>query len=87
MLWMPITGYIEAIAVGHPPLLFNLIPTPALFPKDMELGAIAKKLHLMGQWLIYSLVVLHLAGIFYHVVIVRDKTLDRMLPEPRRDDA
>lgn len=82
LIWMPATGYVFSTAGGYPPKLFNLIQTPALFGKNPETEALAKWLHLSSQWLIYGLILLHLAGVVYHVVIVRDRTLDRMLPEP-----
>lgn len=82
LIWMPATGYVFSTAGGYPPKLFNLVQTPALFGKSPETEALAKWLHLSSQWLIYGLILLHLAGVVYHVVIVRDRTLDRMLPEP-----
>jgi cytochrome b561 len=82
LIGMPVTGYMLSTAGGYPPTLFNLIPTPAFFGKDPEIEAVAHWLHLTSQWLIYGLILLHLAGVVYHVAIVRDRTLDRMLPQP-----
>lgn len=82
LIGMPVTGYLLSTAGGYPPTLFNLIPTPALFGKDPKIEAVAHWLHLKSQWLIYGLILLHLAGVVYHVAIVRDRTLDRMLPQP-----
>jgi cytochrome b561 len=82
LIWLPVTGYVFSTAAGYPPKLFNLIPTPALFAKNAEIEALAQWLHLSSQWLIYGLILLHLAGVVYHVAIVRDRTLDRMLPPP-----
>ncbi|RZF63647.1 cytochrome b [Sphingomonas populi] len=82
LIWMPATGYVFSTAGGYPPKLFNILQTPALFGKSPKIEALAQWLHLSSQWLIYGLILLHLAGVLYHVVIVRDRTLDRMLPEP-----
>ena len=36
-------------------------------------------LHVIGSWVILGMVVLHVAAAFWHVLVMRDKTLDRML--------
>lgn len=82
LIAMPVTGYMLSTAGGYPPTLFNVIPTPALIGKNTEIEAVAHWLHLTSQWLIYCLILLHLAGVVYHVAIVRDRTLERMLPQP-----
>ena len=84
LIWMPLTGYVYSTAGGHPPILFDLIQTPALVAKDKALSATAKWLHLLTQWPIYGLILLHLGGVFYHVSVRRDGLLDRMLPPQDR---
>lgn len=84
LLAMPISGYLLSAGAGHPPILFNLIATPPIVPKAPAVSALGKTVHLAGQWLIYALILLHLAGIVFHVAIRRDRTLERMLPEPRK---
>jgi cytochrome b561 len=37
----------------------------------------------VGQYLVYLLVALHVAGALYHAVIRRDGVLERMLPRRR----
>lgn len=83
LLIMPVSGYLLSAGAGHPPILFNIIETPAIVQKDLLTFAIGKTVHLAGQWIIYALILLHLAGVVFHVAIRRDRTLERMLPEPR----
>jgi cytochrome b561 len=63
LLWMPITGYMTSLYGGHPPKLFNLIPTSALAPKDKHLADLFGALHGLGQWAVYGLVLLHLSAV------------------------
>ncbi|MDX3911693.1 MAG: cytochrome b [Sphingobium sp.] len=80
LLWFPATGYVYSTAGGHPPILFGMMPTPQLLPIDKEVAAWGKSLHRLSQWPLYALILLHLAGVFYHVSVRRDGMLDRMLP-------
>lgn len=64
--------------------MFNVLKTPQLFDPSVSAKNFFKAAHLAGQWFIYALIMLHLAGVFFHVVVARDRILDRMLPTPRR---
>ncbi len=79
MIFMPVTGYILAIAAARPSPYFWLFywPQPTLSPTVTHA---ALQAHLIGQFLIYAFVGLHLAGVVWHVVVRRDGTLERMLP-------
>jgi cytochrome b561 len=81
MLWMPITGLIDSLYSGHPVKLFNLIPVPALAPKNLEIAELFGSLHAIGQWAVYGLIGLHLCAVVFHLVWGRDRVLGRMLPE------
>jgi cytochrome b561 len=80
LIWMPITGILTSGFGGHAPKLFDLIPTPQLLPKDKGLSDLFSGLHLAGQWMVYALIVLHLAAVTVHVVGRRTGVLGRMLP-------
>jgi cytochrome b561 len=41
---------------------------------------VAEAIHVIGQWFVYALVLLHIAGTAWHLVIRRDGLLERMLP-------
>jgi cytochrome b561 len=80
LLWMPATGFVMSTSAGYPTKLFNLIPTPLLWGKNEKLAALFGQLHAYGQWAVYALIVLHLAGVAFHVIWARDGVLGRMLP-------
>ncbi len=77
---MPITGYANAAAQGHTVSFFGMIAVPPLTPVNERLSQAAIAVHLVGQYLVYLLVALHVAGALYHGVVRRDGVLERMLP-------
>ena len=78
LLTMPVTGYLMA-GNGQPVPFFGLFSLPGL-PKNEPLGVVANTIHVYGQFAVYGLVILHLAGTVWHVAVRRDGLLDRMLP-------
>ena len=59
---------------------FGLVGIPTL-PKSKAWEDVAMFLHVLtGQWLVYALILLHLAATVFHVVAHRDGIVDRMLP-------
>ena len=80
---MPIAGYVNAAAAGHVVSFFGLFSIPPLLPPNERVSQWAIAVHLAGQYLVYLLVALHVAGGLYHGVIRRDDVLDRMLPRRR----
>lgn len=80
LIGMPLTGYLLSSAGGHTVTYFGLFAIPTL-PKDKAWEDIAMFLHVLtGQWLVYLLILLHLAATAFHVVAHRDGIVDRMLP-------
>ncbi len=82
-LGMPLTGYVNAAAVGHSVSLFGIVAIPPLLAESARLSQIAIALHLSGQFLVYLFVALHLAAALVHWLVRRDGVIERMLP-PRR---
>ena len=80
LLVMPISGYLLSATGRFPISYFGLFTVPGI-GNHPALRHAATSVHLIGQWFVYGLVVLHLLGTSYHVVIARDGTLGRMLPE------
>lgn len=80
LIGMPVSGYVLSTSGGHTVPLFYLFNVPAL-PKDPAVEGVAKWVHVVtGQWLVYSLVALHLLATVWHVSMRRDGVLNRMLP-------
>lgn len=82
-LVMPVSGYLLSAFAGRETPYFWLFPIPALAKND-ELHELFEKVHLAGQWAVYALVILHIAGTVWHVAIRRDGVHERMLPPQRR---
>lgn len=76
---MPVSGYLQSSAGGHTTQWFWLFDVPDV-PASPSLARRALQVHLLGQWAVYGLFVLHVAGTAWHVAVRRDGALDRMLP-------
>jgi cytochrome b561 len=80
---MPLAGYLNAAAAGHAVSLFGLVSIPPLLPRNDRFSQMAIAVHLVGQYLIFLFVALHIAGALFHGVVKRDGVLERMLPVRR----
>jgi cytochrome b561 len=80
---MPLAGWVNTAAAGHAISLFGVVSIPAVLPVNGRLAQLAIAVHLVGQYAVYLLVGLHIAGALEHAVIRRDGVLDRMLPRRR----
>ncbi|MEE7447222.1 cytochrome b [Methylobacterium radiotolerans] len=78
-LIMPISGYLLSALSGRDTPYFWLFTIPGL-PKDDATQKVFESIHVFGQWLVYALVLLHIAGTAWHLIIRRDGLLERMLP-------
>ena len=88
LLWMPITGYTAAAAAGYSLKFFNLVTIAPLVPKSDKLNSLMNTLHFVyGQWAVYTLILLHAAGVVFNVVGKRNGVLNRMLPAQVNDAA
>lgn len=79
MLGMPLSGYVDSIAGGHPFRWFGVFPVPVLLERNTSLSDIGEKMHLIGAYAVYALVSLHIAAALWHG-FRRDGILSRMLP-------
>lgn len=80
---MPVSGYVSLAAAGKTVSFFGLVDIPPLLTGGGRLAQATIALHLLGQFLIYGLVALHVAAALLHGFFRRDGILERMLP--RRD--
>jgi cytochrome b561 len=83
LVGMPVSGYLMNATGGYPVGFFWLFDVPSL-PKIQMLSDFAFWVHVaIGQWLVYALVILHLAATAWHVAVRKDGTLERMLPRQK----
>ena len=76
---MPITGFLFTTLSGYPVPLFMVWDLSKLVPINKPLGTWFEAAHLTLQWLLYLVVVLHVAGALQHHLVRRDWVLRRML--------
>jgi cytochrome b561 len=81
MLFMPLTGYVFSAAGGYSLPWFGLFHWPRLLAKNPSLSRAGEMLHDKAAWIIYAIVLLHLAAVAWHQFYRRDHVLRRMLPE------
>ena len=80
---MPLAGYLNAAAAGHPVDFFGVLSIPPLLSENGRLSQVAIAIHLVGQYPLYLFVTLHVAGALFHGAVKRDGVVRRMLPMPR----
>ena len=80
LLVMPISGYIMSSGGSHPISIFGLFDFPKLPGISKQVEKTAAIIHLSAQWAVYALVILHVAGVCWHLFVRRDDLLGRMLP-------
>ncbi len=80
LVGMPVSGYLLSADSSRSFRYFGLFDIPG-FPKNAALAHAAAWVHVAtGQWLVYALVLLHIAATAWHVAVRRDGVLERMLP-------
>lgn len=79
MLGMPLAGWLILSAAGKPIPFFGL-HLPALIGESKEAAKFIKEIHETVAAVGYFLIGLHAAAALYHHYIMRDNTLQRMLP-------
>jgi cytochrome b561 len=80
LIAMPLAGYVNAAAAGHAVSVFGFFSIPPLLPESYRLSQIAIAFHLVGQYLVFLFVALHVAGALLHGLVKRDGVVERMLP-------
>jgi cytochrome b561 len=80
MIALPVTGYVNSVAGGHPAPWFGLFEFPALVGKNEALAHRASFAHYWLAWTIGAVLALHLAAVAWHVWVKRDDVFARMWP-------
>jgi cytochrome b561 len=75
---IPLAGWAGSSALGFPVVWFGVLPLPDWVPENQDLGFALLSIHTAMTWALLALVVLHLAGVAYHVFVKRDGVLARM---------
>ena len=79
VLSMTVLGWASASARGWDVRLFGTIALPALVAKGTRWGFEAGDVHSVLAYALLILIVVHVLGAIYHVVVLRDRSLNGML--------
>ena len=81
MILMPLSGILMSQFGGRPVPWFGLFEIPAFLPENKALAGNIKNMHEHVWWpLLLGLSVAHVAAALWHHIVMKDKTLKRMLP-------
>jgi cytochrome b561 len=83
MFAMPISGYVDQTADGHPISWFGLFTFPMLIPHDPALSKQASEAHYIFAWCIGAMLVAHIGAALWHALVRKDNVLARMWPRLR----
>jgi cytochrome b561 len=80
MFAVPLSGYFYTLSAGVPVVWFGLFELPVLIAPNPELKPVLKALHYWLNMGMAAAVGVHIAAALKHVVIDRDRVMQRMLP-------
>lgn len=84
LLAIPLTGWLMSSAKGFQTVYFGVIPLPDLLSKDKALGEALALVHRSLNYLLATLVIVHVGAALKHHLVDRDEILVRMLPFLRK---
>jgi cytochrome b561 len=84
MLAVPLSGWIYSSSTGISVVYLGLIPLPDLVGKDRALAQVLKAVHVGLNFMLATLVFVHIGAALKHHWVDRDGVLPRMLPFLRR---
>ncbi|MDB5702939.1 MAG: cytochrome [Sphingomonas bacterium] len=79
LIVLPLMGWANAAARGWTVKLFSIVSLPPLVAKGSPLGRQMGDIHSTTAIIFLVVIALHVAGALYHALILRDRTLQRML--------
>src|ERR1700722_19014929 len=79
LLVQPVTGLGDVVFHGRPFTLF-IWQVPALLAPDPAIRSLFQEAHELGAKALLALIGLHAGAAFFHVLVLRDGVLQRMLP-------
>ncbi len=80
LIVLPLFGWASASGYGVTPYVFGVIPLPALIAADKARAEAMGQIHGVLALALLVVIVLHVAGALYHLLVKRDGVVGRMLP-------
>lgn len=78
LLAVPLSGWLMSSAKGFQTVLFEVLPLPDLVAKDKALGLLLESVHQSLNYLLLTLIAVHIAAALKHKLIDRDDVMSRM---------
>ena len=79
-LVIPLSGWVYSSSTGVQVVYLGLVPLPDLVPKDRDLAAVLRAVHVTLNFTLLAVVCVHVAAAVKHHFHDRDTVLTRMLP-------
>jgi len=80
MVAMPLIGWGMLSAGGYPVTMAGGLHLPAILPMDVRVFALLRVLHTALAYMLFAVVLLHLAAALVHALILRDGVFSAMAP-------
>jgi cytochrome b561 len=80
MLAIPLSGYFYSSAAGIQVVYLGIVPLPTIIGPDQALKATLRTVHVLLNYTLLALVVMHVAAALKHQLVDRDGLLARMIP-------
>lgn len=80
MLAIPISGWLMSSAQGFQTVWFGVLPLPDLVSKDVALGELLNRVHVVLNYTLLVAVIGHIAAAIQHQFIKKDGVLTRIMP-------
>lgn len=80
LLLIPLLGWFASMAYGGRTHFFGLFEMPVIVAKNHDASVVYRNAHIWLGWLMFALLLLHVAAALWHHFLRRDATLAQMLP-------
>jgi cytochrome b561 len=77
---VPLLGWANASSRGWSVKLLGVLPYPSISPVGSSVGHAMGDIHGYLAWVLFALIALHVAAALFHRFVLKDQTLQRMLP-------
>ncbi len=79
LLIQPLTGWLMSSAANRLPRFFGLFTFPSLIQQNMVQAKFFNMIHNKFAWILLVLICMHVFAAFYHQLILKDRTINKML--------
>lgn len=85
LLLLPVSGWLMMSAADAPPLMFGMYQLPHITKPDAEMFGFFFGAHKILMVCFLAAIALHISAVIFHMTVVKDRLLFRMLPGRMRE--